>query len=502
VWFIYGDNPFLTKTADLGHVPDSVEYLLLGERIARAGSLTLDVNGIQWPTRYPPLMSIILSPLFYIFQTVEQVAAIAPVLIGSATIATAFIVFHRLFNSTVALIFSFLLATSPLLQVSSFTVVTEPIFILLLLLNFLYITHELKKPKIKNRILIGVISGSLIILKLQSIFIISIVFLTIFLIYKYRQFIKIIQIIIPFTLICLSFPLYNLYVFGHPLTTGYTWQVGQHFFSNDYFYLNILNLYHLFFGYKVNLFGFPVYAIPIGLPIIGIFGAISAYKKFGFKPLLSILTIGTISTIPLLFYAFIDLRFLILIVLILMGFISIFLGNVIFPYFAQYFGSRVSIIIILFVIFLWPFFGNSSLFFFNKSLNTRNWPSENYILAKTVKNEVIKNNQANAYFLSGLYLPTIAHWLNPNITVYPIFSTQCFADCDKWVKDKFSFNILELKKLGTVYFSDAGVDKNQFDLFCADLSKNYSIIPISNISRWRLYMLKDKEFSNNQDFCR
>src|SRR5262249_35164684 len=171
VWFVYRDtNPWLSNVADLGFVPDSVEYLLLAKAFA-SGRLMLDVNGFAWPIRYPPLLSALLAPLYFLFPSIEQVAAVAPVIIGCAGIVLGFYALRGLSGSTAtALIFATFLATSPIFTILSWAVLAEPTMLLVIFIGLIFASREMQAPSAANRIALGTIAGALVLLKLQCVF--------------------------------------------------------------------------------------------------------------------------------------------------------------------------------------------------------------------------------------------------------------------------------------------------------------------------------------------
>jgi hypothetical protein len=75
--------PWLFRTpwsaSELGYTPDAIEYALTAHRFAREGRFCIEIEGVCYPSRYPPFFSILFLAPIYRLWPAEIGAGILPV---------------------------------------------------------------------------------------------------------------------------------------------------------------------------------------------------------------------------------------------------------------------------------------------------------------------------------------------------------------------------------------------------------------------------------------
>lgn len=84
------------SASNLEIAPDSVEYAVVAQRIATLGRWDLSINGVSYPSRYPPWFSVILAPAYLIAPGNLGIGVLVVLAFALAGVLAAYVIGRRL----------------------------------------------------------------------------------------------------------------------------------------------------------------------------------------------------------------------------------------------------------------------------------------------------------------------------------------------------------------------------------------------------------------------
>lgn len=150
---------FMANPFGIGISPDSVNYLSASKSLITSGDF-IGFDGTLI-THWPPLFPIILASINLLgINPIDSMPYINGLILGLSSLLTFYFVRSKTQSLDISILAGFLVSTGlPLLFVSGM-LWSEPIFILLILLSFVFLTNYLKKPSSANLVFLGVVCAA------------------------------------------------------------------------------------------------------------------------------------------------------------------------------------------------------------------------------------------------------------------------------------------------------------------------------------------------------
>lgn len=484
IWLTYRDsNPFLSNVADLGPPPDAVEYLLHAWKFATSGSVTFDVNGFTWPTRYPPGMMLLVAPFYFIFDRVEVVASIAPIVFAIACILVAFSVTKVMLNERVALVFAALLSTSPLFIFMSTMTMSEVPSIAFGLTLMWAVYREIRIPGPRNRMFIGLCSGALLLLKLQMAIPVLAAGMTFGIVYGPRDVRKTGEIIIPFVVVALFFLGWNWALFGKPLKTGYDFHVGNSPFAGYAWRQGLDDLGTLMRAGEFSIAGLVTRVTPVWLPAAALIGLVALWRSHGPRLALCAAAFVVLSTAPMVFYIYRDARFHSVLLVSMLLFAAIGADWVIASPLRRRIGNGAAAGLASLVLVCAPVTG-SPLAFANE-FATRGWRADKYMALQAMRDD---KGTSEVALLSTLHPAVSLYFGGVGAKAYPLLP-QCFGECAWRSSAALHPDLFEVVKHNRTYLLDADYPKADFVLLCQQIARDFDVYRLESPSRFSIYRI-------------
>lgn len=218
----------------LSGAQDEITYSMLGHRFVQGFGLTFPQNWYPWikadaeQAYFSDAISYYLAAIYALFGYQPLAARIATGLLSTASVGLLYLLSTRLFGRTVGLFAAAIAAGYAYLIYYGVTLVTEPLFILALLVTMLITYSILDRPVLWKWLALGLTLALAVLLRMAVIFFVAALILWLFLRVKQQRW----HALIPVVVIVMA-------------VAPFTWQNYQMF---DRFLLLEANFGHVFWN--------------------------------------------------------------------------------------------------------------------------------------------------------------------------------------------------------------------------------------------------------------
>jgi 4-amino-4-deoxy-L-arabinose transferase-like glycosyltransferase len=203
----------------LSGAQDEITYSMLGHRFVQGFGLTFPENWYPWikanteQAYFSDAISYYLAAIYALFGYQPLAARVVTGLISTASVGLIYLLGARLFGKTVGLVAAGIAAVYAYLIYYGVTLVTEPLFILALLVTMLITYSILDRPSLGKWLALGVTLALAVLLRMAVIF--FVMTLLVWLAWRVKQ--RRWQVLIPLVVIVLAiipFTIQNYQMFG------------------------------------------------------------------------------------------------------------------------------------------------------------------------------------------------------------------------------------------------------------------------------------------------
>ena len=218
----------------LSGAQDEITYSMLGHRFVQGFGLTFPQNWYPWikanteQAYFSDAISYYLAAIYALFGYQPLAARIMTGLLSTLSVGLLYLLSTRLFGRTVGLAAAAIAAFYAYLIYYGVTLVTEPLFILALLLTMLLTYSILDRPTLWKWLALGLVLGLAVLMRMAVIFFVAALIAWLFLRVRQQRW----RILIPVAVIVLA-------------VAPFTWQNYQMF---DRFLLLEANFGHVFWN--------------------------------------------------------------------------------------------------------------------------------------------------------------------------------------------------------------------------------------------------------------
>lgn len=499
-------NPIISNVANLEPWPDSAEYMLMAEALWLRFTPVLDLNGLPWPARYPPGTSILIAPIYGMFGRLETTAMAVPLVFGSALIVSCFLLATRLTTTIPALIFAYLVATSPMVLKLSSHVLSETILLSIVAIAALCFTDAVRTQRFTPLFALGLLLGLAIAIRTQAILLIGAFVLTIWLPkfrLDFRRFAVFSSPIMAFAVLLGG---YNYFVYQGAALDGYSYHLGSGAlaYSLKSISANVGLVKSLMMGEEIGVVGARIVPQSILISLLAIGGIWKTIKDHGHVWVGRFATFILLSTVPQLFYDFVDGRFYILLHLSALFFASqgmAWLAQVISR------GSTareiVALIGGLLICLFWPSGSTTSSYKFMTTHASRAWSGDKYLALETARKkaeEVSHRERKPVALYSDVYPPVAWRYLKGAALVYSLSRPPCWGPCIEKRADILT-PLERTAQQRVIFLLDSDTPAQRFAEICAKLRREFVFERIYYPGHYRLFRLHrttDGEHTPNQ----
>ena len=177
----------------LSGAQDEITYSMLGHRFVQGFGLTFPQNWYPWikadaeQAYFSDAISYYLAAIYALFGYQPLAARIATGLLSTASVGLLYLLSTRLFGRTVGLFAAAIAAGYAYLIYYGVTLVTEPLFILALLVTMLITYSILDRPVLWKWLALGLTLALAVLLRMAVIFFVAALILWLFLRVKQQR---------------------------------------------------------------------------------------------------------------------------------------------------------------------------------------------------------------------------------------------------------------------------------------------------------------------------
>jgi len=317
-----GMDPQKSAFLDLNPHPDCVEYAVVASRIFHGMGADLEINGMNFPSRYPvgfPLALALLHPFFA--GSTKAVIVCAPILFIVAALWLFYALLRRCAGPAAAWVGTLLFAANPCVVILGGGLYSESLLALLTVLCAGFFIDAVESGAARSAVLFGVFLGFSMLVRTQVVITIPF-FLVARLLLSTRRadFRPILQAFFGAAPFLLALAVIQWWQFGSPFLTGYGYHLdplklkllSPAYFRDDFgLYVSGLFLETPMPGPSIRM---PF--ISLALPVLALAGMICAWRKCGSNAVLLSLLFGGITLLFFSCYVFRDIRFFIQVLLL------------------------------------------------------------------------------------------------------------------------------------------------------------------------------------------
>src|SRR6266576_2469887 len=309
-----------TDLLDLGPYPDAVEYFAQANSILKEGAPTIQIGYDKLPSRYPPGYPILMIPWLKVLP--YQDIILAPFrtnqTIGLLLLLGCFALYVRIGRPLAGGLAALLLATQPAFVTYSRSSMSDLSCATAAVLAFALVYFGLAARRRWPIYCAAVVLGVSLSIRPQLLFFAPLLIsMALFPVFRSRAkwLLHYVLVILTFALAASPYFILNTFEFGHPLKTGYDFWVP--WFTEKQMMFSVHNVSHQLAmiwsevtgswdQFRVaNLFGTGTYVVPtfVLLSVVGL--AFVQFRRFEISALLA----GTVFLVATATYRFVDGRF-------------------------------------------------------------------------------------------------------------------------------------------------------------------------------------------------
>ena len=312
-----GTDPRQSAFLDLNPHPDCVEYAAVANRIYQGLGADLNINGFNFPSRYPvgfPLALALLHPLFS--GSSRAVIVWAPILFMLASVWVFYALLRRCGGRAAAWGGTILYACNPCILLLAGGLYSESLLALLTVLCAGFFIEAVETGASRPAILFGLLAGFSILVRTQVV--ITLPFFVVAWLWLSRHRIEIRPMVLAFCAgapFALALATLQWRQFGSPFATGYAYHLQSlnlKLLSAGYLREDLgVYIPGLFFGRAMPGPSIRMPFVPLALPFLALAGMFGAWRKNGGKAVIASVVFMGITFLFFCCYVFRDIRFFI-----------------------------------------------------------------------------------------------------------------------------------------------------------------------------------------------
>lgn len=201
-------------------VPDSVEYAVVAQRFATLGRMDLSINGVSYPSRYPPWFSVLMAPFYALAPHSPGIGILVVLAFAFAGLLAAYAIGRRLAGEWGGVAAALFLMTYRGYAAMARLIMTDVPAVALGLIGCSLYLRMRERAAVRDYLIAGLIAAGAMALRNECI-VYLFPFLALALSRKERRLVNLAALLLPGVCIAAATGLYNLHAFGDWRRTGY-----------------------------------------------------------------------------------------------------------------------------------------------------------------------------------------------------------------------------------------------------------------------------------------